>query len=178
MRSVQLHGVDRKGRCILTRRVRRDNLMKLVGDLEPCLIGIEACTGAFYWARQFEKCRHVMKIMAPQYVKPFVRRQKNDSNDAEAICTALQQPKMRFVPKKTLPSQPRSLCRSTRLTRTMPTVSRRLSDPVGRYRAVAVKSLLSCRIRALVTARAELVSIRTALSDVRRCSGARKGRNV
>lgn len=101
----QLHGVDRKGRCILTRRVRRDTLMKTVGELEPCFIGIEACTGAFYWQRQFEKFGHVVKIMAPQYVKPFVRRQKNDSNDAEAICTALQQPNMRFVPKKTLEQQ-------------------------------------------------------------------------
>ena len=101
----QLHGVDRKGRCVLTRRVRRDSLMRLVGDLEPCLIGIEACTGAFYWQRQFEKHGHVVKIIAPQYVKPFVRRQKNDSNDAEAICTALQQPNMRFVPKKTLEQQ-------------------------------------------------------------------------
>lgn len=101
----QLHGVDRKGRCILTRRVRRDMLMKAVAELEPCLIGIEASTGAFYWQRQFEKYGHVVKIMAPQYVKPFVRRQKNDSNDAEAICTALQQPNMRFVPKKTLEQQ-------------------------------------------------------------------------
>jgi transposase len=101
----QLHEVDRKGRCILTRRVRRDNLVKLIGELEPCVIGIEACTGAFYWQRQFEKHGHVVKIMAPQYVKPFVRQQKNDSNDAEAICTALRQPNMRFVPKKTLDQQ-------------------------------------------------------------------------
>ena len=64
-----------------------------------------AHTGAFYWQRQFEKFGHVVKIIAPQYVKPFVRRQKNDSNDAEAICTALQQPSMRFVPKKTLEQQ-------------------------------------------------------------------------
>ena len=101
----QLHGVDRKGRCILTRRVRRDTLTKAVAELAPCLIGIEACTGAFYWQRQFEKYGHIVKIMAPQYVKPFVRRQKNDSNDAEAICTALQQPNMRFVPKKTIEQQ-------------------------------------------------------------------------
>lgn len=101
----QLHGVDRKGRCVLVRRVRRDLLMNLVAELEPCLIGIEACTGAFYWQRQFEHHGHTVKIIAPQYVKPFVRRQKNDSNDAEAICTAVQQPNMRFVPKKTLEQQ-------------------------------------------------------------------------
>jgi transposase len=101
----QLHGVDRKGRPVLVRRVRREQLLKVMGELEPCVIGIEASTGAFYWQRQFEKLGHAVKIMAPQYVKPFVRRQKNDSNDAEAICTAVQQPNMRFVPKKTLEQQ-------------------------------------------------------------------------
>jgi transposase len=101
----QLHGVDRNGRNILSRRVRRDGLMKQIVALEPCLIGIEACTGAFYWQRQFEACGHTVRIMAPQYVKPFVRNQKNDSNDAEAICTAVRQPNMRFVPKKTLDQQ-------------------------------------------------------------------------
>jgi transposase len=101
----QLHGVDRKGRAVLARRVRREQLLKVLGELEPCLIGIEASTGAFYWQRQFEKLGHAVKIMAPQYVKPFVRRQKNDSNDAEAICTAVQQRNMRFVPKKTLEQQ-------------------------------------------------------------------------
>jgi len=101
----QLHGVDRKGRCVLVRRVRRELLMNLIAELDPCLIGIEACTGAFYWQRQFERHGHTVKIIAPQYVKPFVRRQKNDSNDAEAICTAVQQPNMRFVPKKTLEQQ-------------------------------------------------------------------------
>jgi transposase len=101
----QLHGVDRKGRAVLARRVRREQLLKVLNELEPCLIGIEASTGAFYWQRQFEKLGHAVKIMAPQYVKPFVRRQKNDSNDAEAICTAVQQRNMRFVPKKTLEQQ-------------------------------------------------------------------------
>jgi transposase len=101
----QLHGVDRKGRAVLVRRVRRELLLKVLGELEPCLMGIEASTGAFYWQRQFEKLGHAVKIMAPQYVKPFVRRQKNDSNDAEAICTAVQQRNMRFVQKKTLEQQ-------------------------------------------------------------------------
>ena len=101
----QLHGVDRKGRPVLVRRVRREQLLKVLGELERCLIGIEASTGAFNWQRQFETLGHAVKIMAPQYVKPFVRRQKNDSNDAEAICTAVQQRNMRFVPKKTLEQQ-------------------------------------------------------------------------
>ena len=101
----QLHGVDRKGRPLLVRRLGREQLLMVLGELEPCLIGIEASMGAFYWQRQFEKLGHTVRIMAPQYVKPFVRRQKNDTNDAEAICTAVQQPNMRFVPKKTLEQQ-------------------------------------------------------------------------
>ncbi len=101
----QLHGVNRKGRTVMVRRVRREQLLKVIGELDPCLIGIEASTGAFYWQRQFEKLGHTVRIMAPQYVKPFVRRQKNDTNDAEAICTAVQQRNMRFVPKKTLEQQ-------------------------------------------------------------------------
>ena len=64
----QLHGVDRKGRPVLVRRVRREQLLKILGELEPCLIGIEASIGAFYWQRQFEKLGHAVKIMAPQYV--------------------------------------------------------------------------------------------------------------
>jgi transposase len=100
----QLHGVDRRGHEVLARRLRRDQLLGVLGELEPCLIGIEASTGAFYWQRQFEKLGHTIRIMAPQYVKPFVRS-KNDANDAEAICMAMQQRNMRFVPKKTLEQQ-------------------------------------------------------------------------
>jgi transposase len=101
----QLHGVDRKGRSVLVRRLRRDQLLRVLGELEPCLIGIEASTGAFYWQRQFEKLGHTVKIMAPQYVKPFVHRQKNDTKRAEASCRAVKQPNIHFVPKKTLQQQ-------------------------------------------------------------------------
>lgn len=96
----QLHGVTTDGECVLAKRVRRDSLLPLLQSLPPSRIGIEACTGAFYWQREFEKLGHTVKIIAPQYVKPFVMHQKNDRNDAEAICTALRQPNMRFVPTK------------------------------------------------------------------------------
>jgi transposase len=86
-------------------RPRREGLLKIVGDLPPCRIGIEACTGAFFWQRRFEALGHEVRIIAPQYVKPFVRRQKNDRNDGEATCTALRQPNMRFVSKKTVEQQ-------------------------------------------------------------------------
>ena len=101
----QLHGEDADGRAILQRRVRRDRLMIEVEALPPCTIAIEACTGAFYWQRQFEAAGHQVRIIAPQYVKPFAQHQKNDRNDAAAICRAVQQPNMKFVPGKTVEQQ-------------------------------------------------------------------------
>jgi transposase len=96
----QLHGVDANGQALLKRRLRREGLLAEIAELEPCVIGVEACTGAFYWQRQFEALGHTVKVIAPQYVKPFVKHQKNDQNDAEAICTALMLPNMKFVPTK------------------------------------------------------------------------------
>lgn len=72
----QLHGVDRKGNAVFKRRVMRDQLLSVLAGIEPCTIAIEACTGAFCWARQFEELGYKVKIVSPQYVKPFVRRQK------------------------------------------------------------------------------------------------------
>lgn len=96
----QLHGTDQEGKLIFSRRLRRDQLLDELAGLPPLIIGIEACTGAFYWQRQFERLGHRVRIIAPQYVKPFVKHQKNDRNDAEAICTAMRQPNMKFVPTK------------------------------------------------------------------------------
>lgn len=101
----QLHGEDALGSVVLRKRVTRSRLLAEIGSLEPCVIGVEACTGAFYWQREFEKLGHTVRIIAPQYVKPFAQHQKNDRNDAAAICTAMQQPNMRFVPTKTLAQQ-------------------------------------------------------------------------
>lgn len=101
----QLHGVDRKGHPVFRRRVMRDQLLSVLAGIEPCTIAIEACTGAFCWARKFEALGHKVRIVSPQYVKPFVRRQKNDNNDAEAICTAVRQPHIPLVPKKTVEQQ-------------------------------------------------------------------------
>ncbi len=101
----QLHGVNRAGKPILKRRVMRDKLLQVVAQIEPCTIAMEACPGAFYWQRKFEAFGHTVRIISPQYVKPFVRRQKNDGNDAEAICVAARQAHMRFVPKKSIEQQ-------------------------------------------------------------------------
>jgi transposase len=101
----QLHGVNRNGRPVVRRRVMRDQLLAVMAQIERCTVVVEACTGAFYWQRKFEDLGHRVKIISPQYVKPFVRRQKNDGNDAEAICTAARQQHMTFVPTKTVEQQ-------------------------------------------------------------------------
>ena len=101
----QLHGVDPTGRAVLRKRLRRDQLLPFVAALPRCTIGIEACASAFHWAREFERAGHVVRIISPQFVKPFVRGNKNDGNDAAAICEAVQRPSMRFVPLKTIAQQ-------------------------------------------------------------------------
>src|SRR5580704_170098 len=101
----QLHGVDELGGACLRKRIRREKLLEAVAQIEPCVIGIEACTSAYFWAREFERFGHTIRIISPQYVKPFRRNQKNDGNDAEAICTAVRQPNMRYVPQRSILQQ-------------------------------------------------------------------------
>jgi transposase len=101
----QLHGVDTKGRVIVKQRLRRPQLGPFVAQLPVATIGIEACAGAFHWAREFERYGHTVRIISPQFVKPFIRGNKNDGNDAAAICEAVQRPQMRFVPAKTIEQQ-------------------------------------------------------------------------
>jgi transposase len=101
----QLHGTDAKGNCVLTKRLSRGKLIEYMANITPCLIGVEACGGAHYWARVFERHGHTVKIMSPQFVKPYVKSNKNDARDAEAIAEAVTRPNMRFVPKKTIEQQ-------------------------------------------------------------------------
>lgn len=101
----QLHGTDAKGNRVLTKRLSRGKLIEYMVNTPPCLVGIEACGGAHYWARVFESHGHTVKIMSPQFVKPYVKSNKNDARDAEAIAEAVPRPNMRFVPKKTIEQQ-------------------------------------------------------------------------
>lgn len=101
----QVHGVDGEGRAVLRRKVKRDQLLGLLGDLQPCLIGIEACATAHHWARQLQALGHEVRLMPPAYVKAYVKRNKNDAADAEAICEAVTRPTMRFVPIKSADAQ-------------------------------------------------------------------------
>jgi transposase len=97
----QLHAVDAAGEVVIRRQVRRAQVLLFFSRLTPCLIGVEACAGAHYWARELTKLGHEVRLIPPSYVKPFVKRGKTDAADAEAICTAVTQPTMRFVPIKT-----------------------------------------------------------------------------
>jgi len=101
----QLHGTDATGKTVLQKRLSRAKLAEFVCNIPPCLIGMEACGGAHYWARKFQSFGHEVKLMSPQYVKPYVKTNKNDMNDAEAICEAVTRPSMRLVPLKTIEQQ-------------------------------------------------------------------------
>ncbi len=93
----QVHGVNAQGEVVLLRRLTRGQLLKLFEKLPPCLIGMEACASAHHWARELAALGHEVKLMPAQYVKPYVKRGKNDAADAEAICEAVTRPTMRFV---------------------------------------------------------------------------------
>ncbi|MCP4317694.1 MAG: IS110 family transposase [Hyphomicrobiales bacterium] len=101
----QVHGVDGEGRVVLRRKVRRDKLLGLFSDLEPCLVGMEACATSHHWAREVAALGYEVKLMPPAYVKAYVKRNKNDAADAEAICEAVTRPTMRFVPVKSADAQ-------------------------------------------------------------------------
>src|SRR5215510_3715434 len=100
-----LVGADTTGKILWRKRLTRHALMPLIAQLPPVLIGIEACGGAHDWARRFREHGHEVKLMAPQFVKPFVKSNKNDMRDAEAIAEAVTRPTMRFVPTKDIDQQ-------------------------------------------------------------------------
>ena len=101
----QLHGVDRNGNVVLEKRLARSKLAEFISNTPSCLIGMEACASSNYWALKFESFGHEVKLMSPQYVKPYVKTHKNDARDAEAICEAVTRPNMRFVAIKNKENQ-------------------------------------------------------------------------
>jgi transposase len=97
----QVHGVDAAGQVVIRRKLKRRYVLAFFQKLPPCLVGIEACASSHYWARELQALGHTVRLMPPAYVKPYVKRQKNDMADAEAICEAATRANMRFVPIKT-----------------------------------------------------------------------------
>ncbi len=101
----QVHGGDADGRAILRKKLRRNQVAAFFANLPPCVVGLEACCGSHYWVRVLSRCGHRVRLIAPQFVKPYVKSNKNDANDAEAICEAVSRPQMRFVPAKSVEQQ-------------------------------------------------------------------------
>jgi transposase len=101
----QVHGVDSAGQTVLRKRLRRAQVAVFMAQLPPCVVGLEACCGSHHWARVLERLGHRVKLIAPQFVKPYVKSNKNDANDAEAICEAVGRPHMRFVHGKSIKQQ-------------------------------------------------------------------------
>jgi transposase len=101
----QVHGVDAHGKTVLRKQLKRTQVAEFFANLSPCLIGMEACGSAHYWARKLQGFGHTVRLMAPQFVKPYVKTNKNDAADAEAICEAVTRPTMRFVPVKHVEQQ-------------------------------------------------------------------------
>jgi len=101
----QVHGVNEHGKAVLRKQLRRPQVLEFFVKMPPCLIGMEACGSAHHWARKLQQLGHTVRLMAPQFVKPYVKTNKNDAADAEAICEAVARPNMRFVPIKNVEQQ-------------------------------------------------------------------------
>jgi transposase len=110
----QVHGVDSVGEVAIRRRIGRSKVLEFFSDLSPCLIGIEACPTAHHWGRELQALGHTVKLMPPSYVKAYLKRSKNDANDAAAICEAVTRPTMRFVPIKSKEQQAALMLHRTR----------------------------------------------------------------
>jgi transposase len=101
----QVHGADAQGRAVVRKKLRREQVVAYFAALPPCLVGMEVCGGAHYWARRLREFGHEVRLMPAQYVKPYVKTNKNDARDAEGICEAVGRPGMRFVPVKSVEQQ-------------------------------------------------------------------------
>ena len=149
----QLHGVNEAGKKVLQKKVSRSELIRFIANAPKCLIGMEACGGAHYWAREFRKFGHEVKLISPQFVRPFVKSNKNDQADAEAICEALVRPSMRFVASKGIDQQDiQSLHRAReRIVKTRTALMNEIRGLLAEYGVVRAKGSRSLQKELLAT---------------------------
>ena len=140
----QLHGADSAGAVVFRKKLRRGQLLAFLATLPPCTVAMEACGSAHYWGREIAKLGHTVKLIAPAYVKPFVKRQKNDMADAEAICEAAQRPTMRFVALKSANQQAAAVVFRTRdlLVRQRTQTINALRGHLTEFGVIAAKGLV------------------------------------
>ena len=139
----QIHGVDAAGHVVVRKALRRAQLLPFFKTLDPCLVGMEACSGAHHWSRELSALGHSVKLMPPSSVKPYVKRGKNDMADAEAICEAVTRPTMRFVPAKTIDQQAVLMLHRTRalLTRQRTMAVNALRGHLAEFGLVAAQGM-------------------------------------
>src|SRR3712207_919944 len=137
----QLHGADSAGAVVFHKKLRRGQLLSFFAAQPPCTVAMEACGSAHHWAREITKLGHTVRLIPPAYVKPFVKRQKNDMADAEAICEAAQRPTMRFVAVKSEAAQAAALVFRARdlLVRQRTQIINALRGHLGEHGLVAAK---------------------------------------
>src|SRR5947207_3352993 len=149
----QVHGVDAAGQVIVRRQLKRRYVLPFFQRLPPCLVGIEACASSHHWSRELKALGHTVRLMPPAYVKPYVKRQKNDAADAEAICEAVTRANMRFVETKT-PEQQSCLM----LHRTRHLFIRQQTSVINAIRAHLAELALSHRSAAMVSSNCSMLS--------------------
>ena len=139
----QVHAVDATGRVVVWRKLRRSQMLPFFAGLTPCLIGMEACAGAHFWARELAALGHEVRLMPPVYVKPYVKRGKTDQADAEAICEAVTRPTMRYVPVKSAERQAALLDHRTRefLVRQQTQIVNAIRAHLGEFGIVVAKGI-------------------------------------
>ncbi|MEO5351229.1 MAG: IS110 family transposase [Magnetococcus sp. YQC-3] len=139
----QIHGVDAQGKVVLRKKVSRDSLLPSLANVGPALVGMEACAGAHYWAKEIEKLGHTVRIMNPAFVAPYIKNQKNDANDAEGICEAVSRPNMRFVPIKSFEQQDMQSLHRIReqLTKQRTAMANQIRGLLGEYGYVIPKGI-------------------------------------
>ena len=140
-RVFQAHGADASGNVVFRKRLRREQVLKFFADRPACVVAMEACSSAHYWARGIGELGHTVRLIPPAYVKPFVKRQKNDATDAEAICEAAQRPTMRFVAVKSKAAQANAVVFRARdlLVRQRTQAINALRGHLGEYGLVVAK---------------------------------------